>query len=114
MYFEEVDFCLRAKRAGYSIRYVPTSAIVHLIGQSSGVTDQANRNKRRPAYWFESRRRFFTKNFGLAYAVLADVAFIVGFSLWRCRRFVQQKPDPDPAHLLGDFIRHSVLLKGRG
>lgn len=113
MYYEEVDFCLRARRAGFAIHYVPQSVIVHLIGKSSGVTDAAQRNKRRPAYWFESRRRFFTKNFGLAYAALADLAFIVGFSTWRVRRAIQRKPDPDPAHLLGDFIRHSVFLKGR-
>lgn len=113
MYYEEVDFCLRARRAGFKIRYVPESVIVHLIGKSSGVTDAANRNRRRPAYWFESRRRFFTKNFGVAYAMLADLAFIVGFASWRVRRAIQRKPDPDPAHLLGDFIRHSVFLKGR-
>lgn len=113
MYYEEVDFCLRARRAGFGIKYVPESVIVHLIGKSSGVTDKAQRNKRRPAYWFESRRRFFTKNFGVGYAMLADLAFITGFSAWRLRRAIQRKPDPDPAHLLGDFIRHSVFLKGR-
>lgn len=113
MYYEEVDFCLRARRAGFPIRYVPESVIVHLIGKSSGVTDAAQRNRRRPAYWFESRRRFFTKNFGLAYTMLADVLFIVGFSSWRLRRWAQRKHDPDPAHLLGDFIRHSVFVKGR-
>ncbi len=112
MYFEEVDFCLRARRAGFRIRYVPQSKIVHLIGQASGVTSAATQNKRRPAYWFESRRRYFTKNYGLMYALLADLSAACGFALWRFRRFIQRKPDPDPAHFLGDFIHHSVFFKG--
>lgn len=113
MYYEEVDFCLRARRAGYRIRYVPQSKIVHLIGQASGVTSQATQNKRRPAYWFESRRRYFLKNHGLFYTALTDLAFTVGFSLWRLRRFIQRKPDPDPAYFLRDFVRHSVFFKGK-
>lgn len=113
MYFEEVDFCLRARRAGFNIRYVPQSRIVHLIGKSSGVTDKNTQNKRRPAYWFESRRRYFIKNYGILYAMLADMSATVGFALWRLRRLVQRKPDPDPAHFLYDFVRHSVFLKGR-
>lgn len=113
MYYEEVDFCLRARRAGFKIRYVPQSKIVHLIGQASGVTSKSTQNKRRPAYWFDSRRRYFTKNYGLAYALLADLSAAFGFALWRVRRFIQRKPDPDPKHFLLDFIRHSVFLKGR-
>jgi GT2 family glycosyltransferase len=112
MYYEEVDFCLRARRAGFRVRYVPQSRIVHLIGKSSGVTSRETRNKRRPAYWFESRRRYFTKNYGLLYAMFADLAAVIGFALWRIRRFVQRKPDPDPAHFLVDLFRHSVFLKG--
>ena len=38
MYFEEVDFCLKAARAGWPCWYVPSSRVVHLVGQSSGVT----------------------------------------------------------------------------
>ena len=39
MYFEEVDFCRRARRAGWACWYVPSARVVHLVGQSSGVTD---------------------------------------------------------------------------
>jgi N-acetylglucosaminyl-diphospho-decaprenol L-rhamnosyltransferase len=113
MYFEEVDFCLRAKRAGFVCRYVPEARIVHFIGKASGVTDSATQNRRRPAYWFDSRRRYFVINHGLVYAALADLAFAIGFAFWRVRRAIQRKPDPDPVHFLGDFLRHSVFAKGR-
>lgn len=109
LYYEDDDFCLRAKRAGWSCWYVPDSRIVHIVGQSTGVTDTKRPAKRLPQYWFNSRRRFFIKNYGLPYALLADTLWIVGFSLWRMRRIIQRKPDKDPPSLLYDFIRNSVF-----
>jgi len=112
MYFEEVDFCLRAKRAGWPCFYVPESRVVHLVGQASGVTVQNVRPKRRPDYWFDSRRHYFIKNHGVVYALLADVIRTLAFATYRVRRLIQRKPDTDPPKLLLDFIRHSVLFKG--
>ena len=112
MYFEEVDFCLRAARAGWPCWYVPASRVVHLVGQSSGVTDVRQANRRRPRYWFESRRRYFVRNHGYAKAALADLCWMAGFATFRARRVVQRKPDTDPQHLLGDFARNSVLVPG--
>lgn len=109
-YFDDVDLCLRAKRAGWQTWYVPGSRVVHLEGASTGVTTVAP--KRRPEYWFQARRRFLLKNHGPAYAALVDAAFIAGFTTWRVRQWVQRKPDTAPAHLLEDFVRHSVLRTG--
>jgi len=113
MYFEEVDFCLRAARAGWPCWYVPASRVVHLVGQSSGVTDIKQANKRRPRYWFESRRRFFTRNHGLIKTALADLFWMTGFASYRLRRRIQRKPDTDPEKLLTDFARNSVLAGAR-
>lgn len=112
MYYEEVDFCLRALRAGWTCWYVPASRVVHLVGQASGVTVNNTRPKRRPDYWFDSRRRYFVKNHGLFHAALADAAWALGYASYRLRRLIQRKPDTDPPKLLYDFVRHSVLLKG--
>jgi GT2 family glycosyltransferase len=105
MYFEELDFCRRAAKAGWSCWYVPQSRIVHLVGQSSGITD---RRRRMPAYWFDSRRRYYIKNHGRAYALAADLAWAGGYTLWRMRRVLQRKPDTDPPHLLRDFLRSVI------
>jgi GT2 family glycosyltransferase len=107
MYFEEVDFCLRAKRAGWPCWYVPASRVVHLVGQSSGVTDVKQSRKRRPKYWFVSRKRFFKNNFGAAYALAANLAWVFAFATYRVRQFIQRKPDQDPAQLLRDFVRYN-------
>jgi GT2 family glycosyltransferase len=110
MYFEEVDFCLRARRAGWPCWYVPSARVVHLVGKSSGVTDVAvARTKRRPAYWFVSRRRFFRARYGRARAALADLVWASAFATYRVRRVLQRKPDTDPRLLLRDFLRYNFL-----
>lgn len=112
MYFEEVDFCRAAKRAGWACWYVPASRVVHLVGAATQLSDQRKHRRRRPQYWFDARRRYFVKNHGVIYAALADLAFAVGFALWRIRRAIQRKEDPDPPKMLYDFIRNSVFLRG--
>ena len=112
MYYEEMDFCLQAKRAGWSCWYVPQSRVVHLVGQSSGVTDTKKPPKRLPQYLFDSRRRYFLKNYGLVYTALADTFRASGFAVWRLRRSIQGKPDRDPPSFLTDLLRNSVFLKG--
>ena len=112
MYFEEVDFCLRASRARWECWYVPASRVVHLVGQSSGINDSKRPPRRIPTYWFDSRRRYFVKNHGWFYAMVSDVIWIVCFGLWRCRRFLERRPDFDPPQMLKDFVANSILLKG--
>lgn len=112
LYFEETDFCLQARRAGWQCWYVPESRVLHYVGQSSGVTDTRRQPKRVPQYWFDSRHRYFVKNHGWLYAALIDAARIVGFAVWRLRRAIQKKPDHDPPKLLSDFVRNSIFLRG--
>lgn len=108
MYFDDVDFCRRARRAGWECWYVPPSRVVHLVGQSSGVTDEGDAPVRRPGYWFAARRRYFLKQHGRAYTALADAAWLLGFGVWRVRRWLQHKPDRDPPRLWRDFLRYSI------
>jgi N-acetylglucosaminyl-diphospho-decaprenol L-rhamnosyltransferase len=108
-YFEDVDFCFNARRAGWPIWYFPGSRVAHLVGQSSGITSKAPR--RRPSYLFEARRRYFLKNHGPFRAALADMGRILGLTLWRLRVLLG-KADTTPPHYLRDCIRHSVFLTG--
>jgi N-acetylglucosaminyl-diphospho-decaprenol L-rhamnosyltransferase len=112
-YFDDIDICLRARRAGWETWYIPESKIIHLEGASTGVTGTANELvKRRPTYWFQARRRFFLKNHGKLYTALADAAFLFGFAIWRLRRRLQRKPDTDPPHFWADSFHHSVFCTG--
>ncbi len=109
-YYDDVDLCWRARRAGWETWYVPESRITHLEGAATGIVRRVV--KRRPAYWFQARRRFFLRNHGALYTALVDLAFLTGFALWRVRRRLQRKPDTDPPHFLADSLRHSVFLTG--
>jgi GT2 family glycosyltransferase len=108
LYFEETDFCRRVRKAGWPIWHVPASRVIHLEGQSTGVTGSNMAKKRRPRYWFDSRARYFRKHRGATYALFADLIFMAGFAFWRLHRRLRGKADPDPPGLLGDFVRHAV------
>lgn len=109
-YFEDVDLCKRAHGKGWEVWYLPESRVIHLEGASSGIAHRVI--KRRPAYWFAARRRYYLKHHGPFMAALIDAAYITGFTLWRIRRKLQNKADYDPPHMLLDFIRNSIFMKG--
>lgn len=112
-YFDDIDICLRAERAGWEVWFVPESKVVHLEGESTGIKARSPRRpKRRPAYWFQARRRFFLKHYGKLYTALADAAFLGGFAAWQIRRALQRKPDWSPEGFLADSFRHSVFRTG--
>jgi N-acetylglucosaminyl-diphospho-decaprenol L-rhamnosyltransferase len=110
-YFDDVDVCLRAKRAGWETWFVPESRVTHLGGATTGIK-RGQSESRQPSYWFEARRRYFLKNYGPLYVALVDAAYLSGLALWRLRRYLQRKPDTDPPYLLTDSIRHSIFLTG--
>jgi GT2 family glycosyltransferase len=115
LYYEEVDFCMRAARAKWKCWHVPVSRVVHFVGQSTGVTVRTAALPRRPAYWFHSRRRYFVKNHGLLYSAGADLGWLAGHLICRLRQAVQGKASSGPPRLLQDFIRHSgVARRGLG
>jgi N-acetylglucosaminyl-diphospho-decaprenol L-rhamnosyltransferase len=109
LYFEETDFCFQAKKVGWLCWYIPGSHIVHFAGSSTGVTN--NTKRRRPRYWFESRRRYFLKNHGAFYLFLANFTWASAFLLFRIRQLIQNKPDDSPEHLLRDFISFNFFNK---
>jgi GT2 family glycosyltransferase len=109
-FYEDVDYCFNARRAGWEVWYVPTSRVVHLVGQSTGITVKAP--KRQPGYSFEARRRYFLKNHGSVYAALSDAGLILGLALWRLRVLLFGTRDFTAPHYLRDSIRNSVFCTG--
>ncbi len=112
LYFEEVDFARRAAQAGWQCWVEPRSRVIHVQAAATEVDGPKSKEKRRPTYWFDSRRRYFVKHHGPAYAMAADALWATSYLTWRARRILQRKPDPDPPKLLRDFILNSVFARG--
>ncbi len=109
-YFDDIDYCFNARKHGWPTWYVPSSRVVHLVGQTTGV--KISQPKRVPSYVLDARRRYLLKNHGPIYAALVDAGMIVGLSLNRLRALLTGNADNTAPHRLSDAIRHSVFLKG--
>lgn len=107
MYFEEVELCRRAASAGWECWYVPSSRVVHLVGQASGVVH--GEQKRRPRYWFDSRRRYFITQHGRLRALLADLAWLAGLPLHRAVSKVRRRDVDTPKWFLRDIVQYGAL-----
>lgn len=105
LYFEEVDFCRRAKRAGWVSYCLPSAPITHVGSVSTGMGDRA---KPMPQYWFESRHRYLLKHHGRSYTLLCDVCWVLGFGIGETKRAALRRPVYNPPHMLRDFIQNSL------
>jgi GT2 family glycosyltransferase len=110
LYFEETDFCRRARGAGYSTWYVPESRVMHIGGQSTMLPTDGR--ERLPAYWFESRRRYFAVTFGIPHAMAIDLVALVAHSLGSVKRVIQRRQHTAVPYFIRDLVRHSVFWKG--
>jgi N-acetylglucosaminyl-diphospho-decaprenol L-rhamnosyltransferase len=109
LYFEETDFCTRARREGFSTWYVPESRVMHIGGQSTSVAPGSS--ARLPSYWFESRRRYFAVTYGVARAMMIDVIAVLAHSLGLVKKIFQGRREAIVPHFISDLLRHSILWK---
>jgi N-acetylglucosaminyl-diphospho-decaprenol L-rhamnosyltransferase len=109
LYFEETDLCNRARQAGYATWYVPESRVMHIMGQSTKVTDEKVVLQRYPGYWFESRRRYFAVTFGVVRAVIIDLVAVLSNCLGVVKRMALRRPTVP--YYTRDLIKHSVLWR---
>jgi GT2 family glycosyltransferase len=106
LYFEEVDFCRRARQAGFPTWYVPESRVMHVKGHSTQLTD---RPQRLPAYWFESRRRYFARSFGVHRAMLIDMLALLARSLGWLKRIALCRASTAVPYFIRDLAHHSII-----
>jgi N-acetylglucosaminyl-diphospho-decaprenol L-rhamnosyltransferase len=110
LYYEETDFCRRAKEAGFSTWYVPESRVMHIAGQSTLMTERNAAPKRLPGYWYDSRRRYFAVTFGVGHAIAIDVVTVLSHLVGLAKRGIQRRRSSVP-HFIRDIVRHSVLWR---
>src|ERR1700679_155121 len=109
LYFEETDFCYRARKAGFATWYVPESRVMHIMGQSTTVTDPTFGPKRMPSYWFESRRRYFAMTYGIGHAMAIDIVALLAGSIGLLKRAALGRTHTATPYFIRDLIRHSGI-----
>jgi len=115
LYYEEVDFCRRAARAGWACWFVADAAVVHLEGAATGIKDA---KRPLPAYWFASRRRFFIKSYGAFGLLAADVLRCLGRGSLVLRRMLglggRRNVDREPPKATRDLVASDLQALWRG
>ena len=81
LYFEDAEYSLRARRAGWGLRYVPQARAVHHRGGSCPVKTMCASKGRSPMYFWRSLSRFLRQAHGPLGPLLANLAWLAGRSL---------------------------------
>jgi N-acetylglucosaminyl-diphospho-decaprenol L-rhamnosyltransferase len=109
LYFEETDFCYRAKQAGFATWYVPESRVMHIRGQSTTVTDLTKGPRRMPSYWWESRRRYYAVTSGIGHAIAIDLVTALARSIGLVKRMLVGRGHTATPYFVRDLARQTVL-----
>ncbi|MGD1882785.1 MAG: glycosyltransferase family 2 protein [Paracoccaceae bacterium] len=92
LYYEDAEYCLRARRAGWGIAYAPAARAVHFRGGSGPVKAMAAAKKRMPPYYYASRTRFLYQAHGRAGLIAANLAWYLGRGIAQARRLFGRAP----------------------
>lgn len=103
LYFEEIDFCRRVGNCRWQVWYTPDAQVMHIEGVSTGIRGA---RKRRPAYWYASRRRYLSRQYGILGLVLADLAWATGRLIRVLADIVRPRRDAenDPSWFAYDLL----------
>ncbi|MEL6417065.1 MAG: glycosyltransferase family 2 protein [Pseudomonadota bacterium] len=78
LYFEDIEYCLRARRAGWRVFYVPEAEAVHFRGGSGPVKTLNSQRARLPRYYYSSRTRYFYQAHGMGGLIAANLLWYLG------------------------------------
>lgn len=100
MYFEDVDFCVRVKEAGYKIIYEPTAVIYHKVGLSGGGEESPFSIK-----WCTRNRIYFMNKYKHKVSKINFILSKLFFYTTRYIRIIQ-------FYLKGDKKRANAIIEG--
>lgn len=86
LYFEDSEYALRARRAGWSVMHVPKARAVHFRGGSGPVKAMQAARKRLPPYYWRSRARFLRQAHGVLGPLAGNLAWMIGRGVAQARR----------------------------
>jgi N-acetylglucosaminyl-diphospho-decaprenol L-rhamnosyltransferase len=113
MYFEDVDYCLRARNAGWRIAFTPTARVVHLRGGRTPEAFVLEELRRRPAYYYRARARYLARYFGSTGPWRANLCWLLGRGISLARERVGKKLPHTADHEATDIWKGSLCGFGR-
>lgn len=113
LYYEEVDHCLAAKKAGWQVTYFPDATVVHIGGESAKTDNKISSVSKQVSFLqIESEILFFRKNNNfsgfLIYVFLFIFADLFAFSKTSIKSIVYGKKRK---HLLAIPLFIHILIK---
>ncbi len=91
MYFDDVDYCRRARNSGWTVLHWPTARVVHLRGGSGSVKSEVAARKRPRPYLYASRSRYFAKFYGMVGLWITNICWLLGRGIAWIREFINTK-----------------------
>jgi len=91
MYFDDLDYCRKARNAGWEILHLPQARVVHLRGGSSSVKADVAARKRPKQYYYASRSRYFATFYGDSGLTIANLFWLTGRSISALRELLGNK-----------------------
>lgn len=104
MYFEETEWCYRAKKSKYEIWYVPIAEVIHL--RSSAILNE------RTVMFNKSLILFYKRNIGILKGILISVIMISASVLNLFRVLTHQSNKIEQKVIKEELKKHVNLLKG--
>ena len=105
LYYEEVELMLRLHRAGWSCWHVREAEVAHIEGAATGVRGDEIGLRRRPVYWYESRRLYSYRAFGRIGAIANGLGVIIGAVLNHAISGLRGRRAWLPKYFVGDTWR---------
>ena len=91
LYYEDCDYCRLIASHGWKIINNPEAHVVHFRGGSAELKEKVKQRKRLPQYYFESRRFYYRKHYGLLGWFAANTLWTLGRCISKLRELMQNR-----------------------
>ena len=113
LYYEEIDLCFAAKRAGWHVTYFPYTSVVHLGGESAKSEGAITASGRQlEPLQIESELLYFRKNYGLITVIVNVCLITLADSIQILKDFVKlRRPQGRFIHLKHTLLFCNLLFR---
>ena len=110
LYYEEIDYCLRAKKNGWKIFFYPGTEAIHLGGESAKKLGRiTSSGKQLERLKMQSEFIYFRKNYGILYVFL-DFIFILMLNTIALSKIVTSKDKNRKLSEISNVIKSSFNI----